>query len=78
MKKCVFMKTLNSDGKTQVGVKFFMDIWKEEDHYTIILPFADRPEVPYEVGVWRKSFPKKNVRKVLRFCSLLESDLDVS
>ena len=61
------MKTLNSHCTNQVKVKFLMKTWKKEDQYTIILPFADRPEVPYEVNFFKSSFPTKCVMIFLRF-----------
>ena len=41
-------------------VKFLKKVWKKEDQCTVIFPLADRPEVPYEVDFWRKSFPATN------------------
>ena len=46
------MKMLISDGKHNVKVKSAMKERKTYHQYTIILPFEDRPDVPFEVELY--------------------------
>ena len=64
-KVCVYEK-LGLRSKHRVKVFFFIvesvflqTLWKTEDQCTSILHFADRPEVPYEVDFWQKTFSTK-------------------
>ena len=43
-----------------VEIVFLQKVWKLEDQCTSIFHFADRPELPYDVDFWRKSFPTEN------------------
>ena len=84
MKTYFFMEKLGSRSKSwgkrlcfgresPVFSSLFLEGWKKEDQCTSIFHFADRPELPYEVDFWRKSFPIKiGFRKIVRFCAFLE------
>ena len=39
-----------------IKINFLKIICKKDDQYTVILLFADRPELPYEVDFWRNRF----------------------
>ena len=57
-----------------VKVQVLKKVWKKEDQCTSIFHFADRPEVPYEVGFWRTSFPKERFWENLSFFDFLDGD----
>ena len=78
MKKCFLRKNWGWYDKLEVKgyvlvpkVQFLKKLWKKEDQCTSIFHFADRPEVPYEVDFWRKSFPEKWFSDNLTFVDLL-------
>ena len=84
MKKCFFRKNWGWDQQLEVKgyvfvvkVQFLKKLWKKEDQCTSIFHFADRPEVPYEVDFWRKSFPttKSVFGNVCVFGRFLEGDV---
>ena len=61
------------------GNRVYAESMEKEDQCTSIFHFADRPELPYQVDFWRKSFPIQiGVRKMWRFWDLFDVVLGVS